>query len=71
MNYRIPRATCLAANYPVRNDPFLDVNVCLRAGVCVVVERVEKLTRTGWCHMDRGQLCVFCVSFYTSVKTHT
>lgn len=29
MNYRIPRAMCLAANYPVKNDPFLDVCACV------------------------------------------
>lgn len=32
MNYRIPRAICLAANYPVKNDPFMDV--CVYVCVC-------------------------------------
>ena len=52
MNYRIPRAMCLAANYPVKNDPFLDIRVCVCMCVCVsvCVCGVERLTRTGWCH---------------------
>lgn len=37
MNYRIPRAMCLAANYPVKNDPFLDVSVCVCVQMCVCV----------------------------------
>lgn len=43
MNYRIPRAMCLDANYPMKNDPFMGVRV--HAGV-----RVKKLTWTSWCH---------------------
>lgn len=35
MNYRIPRAMRLAANYPVKNDPFLHVSVCVCVKMCV------------------------------------
>lgn len=35
MNYRIPRAMCLAANYPVKNYPFLDASVCVCERMCV------------------------------------
>ena len=39
MNYRIPRATCLDANYPMKNDPFMGVcaYVCVQMCVCVCV----------------------------------
>lgn len=36
MNYRIPRAMCLDANYPMKNDPF--VGVCVRGCLCLCVD---------------------------------
>lgn len=34
MNYRIPRAMCLAANYLVKNDPILVESVCVCTQMC-------------------------------------
>lgn len=50
MNYRIPRAICLAANYPVKNYPFMDVCVYVCVRVFVAVGWVEIFTWTSWGH---------------------
>lgn len=42
MNYRIPRAMCLAANYPVKNDPFADACLCVCVCVWGWVEKVDR-----------------------------
>ena len=59
MNYRIPRAMCLAANYPVKNDPFLDIRVCVYVcvRVCVCVWGGEVDTDRLVSHHTGGQPC--------------
>lgn len=47
MNYRIPRATRLDANYKMKNDPFVDVCLCADAYVGGEVDMDQLVSHTG------------------------